>query len=234
MENKTITVGGVAITLVADKSVHKTFDPVKKFPAADLKKVAEALGLPTEPFDKGLLLNVILSHVQVEWFKHFQGKVPAECSSGHQKRIARYKDMIEEQKNAQVDALAARPKRQSSDKAAKSANLYRLADKTAKEAGLTGQRYVVARTLELLGAVKGAKGVTVRAVYEGQKEYEGITKPSDKNVAFHMNKFVHEGIIEQVNEAGLVIGDKADGPDKPKPEPKKKEEAKKGDGKKKQ
>lgn len=232
MENDKVKWGEVQVALVKD-SVVKSFELLDKMGASDFEKAAKHHGLPTEPFDKRLLRPVLMGFLQEEWYRKYEGGVPTLCSDNQKKRVTRYKQQLEEIK-ANVDGkdLVVSRKKASSGSAPRQANLYRLTE-AAKEtwSKFKGQKFVVVKTMQALGGEVGGKGCTVRQVFEHQKPYDGIEPPSDKNCAFHMNKFVHEAVVEQVGDDGKAVPRK-EKEEKPAEKPAAKKEEPKAKGKK--
>lgn len=204
----TILKAGEVSFEIDPSSILKTLEVLEKQTAPVFGKLALDLGIPAEPLDKKLLKPVLMGEVQNAWYQTFQGNIPEKCVANQASRLTRYKQQLEELKaNGGEDLVVGRKaKATATGAAAKTSNTYRLASATEDVWGkFSGQKFIIVQTMRDLGAVgPEGKGVTVRQIFEGQKQYPGIVPPSDKNCAFHINKFGHDGIIERLDGDGKV------------------------------
>jgi hypothetical protein len=212
---KEVKIGKVVVAVVA-ASLIDTLELVEKLDSATYKKLADEIGVPAVPFDKRLLKSVVLGAVQNAWYEATTGEVPDKCTLNQEGRIDRYKTALDEIKNNDGKDLVSRSiKEAKGDKVPRSATLYRLLEKT-KEAwsAYRGQKYLIVKAmLENAGGPDGT-GCTVRTIADTVRDTPETKAPSDKNCAFHINAFGHEGVIEKVDSTGKVI---ADEPAKPAP-----------------
>lgn len=217
------TLGEVSLPL-DPKSLLTSFDALDKLDAGGWQKMAAAAKLPIEPFEKRLLKPVLMGLLQAEWYKQVEGKVPEICVSNQARRVARYKQQIEDLKNNVDGKDQVRPdgsthKAKKEGAVPKAAQKYRLAKGTDPDK-FSGQKYVVLATIAALDP-KGV-GVYARDVVEKQAKFPGIIAPSDKNVAFHLNGMSKAGLIEALDEKGEVVQKSAPPKEEPKETAKKK------------
>lgn len=203
-ENKQVEFGAIKVDLLAE-GVLKTLEAFDKQPTAAWITVGTTIGVPIEPWDKRLAKPVLFGAVQAEWYKAFEnGSVPALCISNQVSRVKRYKQQLDELKNNDGKDVVAGVKK---ERKAKEGAVARVAKTYVLVEGAvlpkTGQKYIVAKTLTLGEGKVGGKGMTVLQVFEQQKEIEGIIPPSNANVAFHMNAFAKEGLIQEILDGKL-------------------------------
>jgi len=181
---------------VDSSDAHKTFDAVGALSHADKLTLAKLNGIPTEPYNKQLLTNVLKSVVQNAWFIAKQGAVPAEVLSGHTARVQRYLSEIAIPTNA-VDFLA---KKTRAVKAAKPSLSFTLDNAKYEEnwKEWRGQRALVVRSMQELKAVNGV-GVTVRQILENTKETRETTMPTRNAVGQIVNALKEAGLVTCLN-----------------------------------
>lgn len=177
---------------------HKTFDAVGALSHADKLTLAKLNNIPTEPYNKQLLTNVLKSVVQNAWFAAKQGVVPVEVMTGHNARLARYGAEIAIPTNA-VDFLA---KKTRVAKAARPALSFTL-DEAAYEKvwrEWRGQRALVIRSMqELLTGLPQGSGVTIRQILENVKETRETTLPTRTAVGQIVNALKDAGLVTCLN-----------------------------------
>lgn len=176
---------------------HKTFDAVGALSHADKITLAKLNNIPTEPYNKQLLTNVLKSVVQNAWFAAKQGTVPVEVATGHTARLQRYQAEIAIPTNA-VDFLA---KKTRVAKAARPALSFTLDNAKYEQVWREwrGQRALVIRSMqELLANVIGT-GVTIRQILENVKETRETTLPTRNAVGQIVNALMFAGLATCLN-----------------------------------
>lgn len=175
---------------------HKTFDAVGALSHADKIKLAQLNNIPTEPYNKQLLTNVLKSVVQNAWFAAKQGVVPVEVMTGHNARLARYGAEIAIPTNA-VDFLAKKTRVVAAARPALSFTLDNAGyEKVWKE--WRGQRALVIRSMQELKAIDGV-GVTIRQILENVKETRETTMPTRNAVGQIVNALKDAGLVKCLN-----------------------------------
>lgn len=204
----------------------------------DLKKIADHLQLKCAPFDRKLLLPVLIGEVQNEWYRQVKGQVPGQPEKNQADRIKRYLAnlaMIENNDGTDVTLL-----RVAKGKSAepRKANVYRLTESTKEGdkgwGNFKGQKRLIIRAMKELDAFPGGKGCTVKQISDTVRGTEETVAPNEKNCAFHLNAFGHDGIVEKLGDDGKTWvaaheekGKKVE-PAKTEPKADKKEEPAKG------
>lgn len=191
-------VQGLLKFAVDASDAHKTFDAVGALSHADKLTLAKLNNIPSEPYNKQLLTNVLKSVVQNAWFAAKQGVVPVEVMTGHNARLARYRAEIAIPTNA-VDFLA---KKTRVAKAARPALSFTF-DNAKYEAvwrEWRGQRALVIFSMqELFLSVPQGSGVTIRQILENTKETRETTMPTRNAVGQIVNALKEAGIVTCLN-----------------------------------
>lgn len=190
-----------ALRFAIDASdAHKTFDAVGALSHNDKITLAKLNNIPTEPYNKQLLTNVLKSVVQNAWFTAKQGSVPVEVLTGHTSRLQRYQAEIAIPTNA-VDFLA---KKARVVKAARPQLSFTL-DSAKYEAGWRettkrGQLALVVRSMqELLVGVPQGSGVTIGQIALNCKETKETTLPTRNAVGQLINALKADGLVTCLN-----------------------------------
>lgn len=195
-----------------------------------LKALAKHFSLPIEPFNKKLVKPVLIGEVQNEWYRVVKGSVPTQPTAYQKSRIENYKVRHEQFKNSDGTDLLTSRSSSKGEKKERKANVYRLTAET-KEKGwgtFKGQKRLIIKAMQELDAFPAGKGCTVKQIADTVKDTEETVKPSDKNCAFHINAFGHEGIVEMQKEDGTWGAAHDDPkPKTPPPSDPKKDDAKK-------
>lgn len=187
------------------KSLLATLENFEKAEATTMKKLADFLTLPATPFEKRLIKPVLLGAVQNAWYEATSGGVPDQVLANQTARIDRYKLQLQEVVNNDGKDLVVPKKRTSEggERKERASNLYRLTEATRKVwAEFKGQKRLIIRAMEALDALPGGKGCTVRQIADTVRGTDETVAPSDKNCAFHVNAFGHEGIVEKLGVDG--------------------------------
>ncbi len=219
---KVIKIGEFEIEV--GKNVLETLTTFDKLKAEDWKKLATAAKLVCEPFEKRLLKPVLMGVIQNAWYQTVEGKIPEKCKANQATRVTHYATLLEQLKNSDGKDLLVKPPKAKSE-TAKSTVLWVLTTKGVG-AKLTGQQFVMAKAMKTQGFVQGKTGASVADITAKLVEVEGIITPSDKNVAFHLNKWSKDGLAARVDEKGQFLKEEAPSAEK-KEDPKPKAEAKK-------
>lgn len=208
--------GGVEFE-IDPKDCAKSLSAAQKLTAPQVQKIAIGASFPIEPFSKQLVLPLILGLVQIAWHRAFRKEVPELLETNQTKRVDRYKQQLAELlANDGADLVVSR-KAVKEPKAPKPSHLYRLTTVGAA-AKIAGQKFVIVQSLIGLGAGPGGKGISIRQLSEGLKEFPGIIPPSHNNCTFHMNAFAKSelGYVERVEADGSVaVAEKPAEPTKP-------------------
>jgi hypothetical protein len=180
---------------VDSSDAHKTFDAVEALSHADKLTLAKLNNIPTEPYNRQLLTNILKSVVQNAWFAAKHGNVPVEVANGHVTRLQRYHQDIATPTSA-VDFLVKKRK----ESKTRPALLFTIdaAKYEADQANWRGQRYLVVKSMIELS--KGdAAGVTIRAVFDNCAETRETVAPTRNAVGQIVNKLKEAGIVTCLN-----------------------------------
>lgn len=202
---------------VSPTDILASLDALDKLSSDQFKALATANGVPSDPYDKRLLKPILMGIVQNAWYLAYKGQVPEKCVANQDRRVARYKEQLEELKNHNgEDAVVSRKAPSAAPARERVVNLYRLTTATKETwEKFKGQKRLIVRAfLELKAVQPEGTGVSVKTISETVKETEETVAPSLKNCAFHVNAFVHEGIVECTNagEASPEIKPQAPAP----------------------
>jgi hypothetical protein len=195
------------VKVAYDKTnLRKTLqDFLKDAKVDDLKKIADHRKIKAAPFDRKLLMPVLIGEVQNEWYRQVHGQVPGQPEKNQTDRLKRYLanlEMIEKSDGTDVSLAMSRVAKGKSAEPRK-ANVYRLTEPTNDIwSKYKGQKRLIIRAMKELDAFPGGKGCTVKQISDTVRGTEETEAPSEKNCAFHLNAFGHEGVVEKQLEDG--------------------------------
>lgn len=210
IKGTTFTLGEVSFEI--DRTdPHKTLQAINNLKTGDLQKMASAVGLPIEPFDKTLVRPVLLGVLQNAWYKEIKGAIPASCVSGQANRVSRYKQQVEELKNAASEDLVAAAKKTKKASTSAPKAVFRVVLDSAQEkvyAAKSDQQGLIVNAFVKAKAVssnKEHKGLSVAEVAELVQDCSccRAKKPSQTNTAFHINNWKNDGLLKVTNQADL-------------------------------
>lgn len=183
-------------------SLLKSLDNLEKLQAGAVQKLALALNLPVEPFERRLLKPVLMGTLQNEWYQAYEGAIPPQCILYQEKRVARYKEQLEELKNhTGEDVVTSRKVRTPSDKAPRVSKMYVLnVAKADIYKAFKGQKYLIIKAMTEAG-----KALSVDDISGLVQDTPETKAPSKANCAFHINAFGHEGVVTAVDSDGKAV-----------------------------
>lgn len=232
--------GEVAIP-VDPESILKTIDALEKCNAGIWVTLARHNDLPADPFIKKLLKPVLMGILQNAWYKQFSegGIVPEKCLLNQETRVKKYLEDLEKAKtNPQGTEATASAREPKTPRTAKS---YRLVEsKRAEWEKFKGQKKLIIEAMVAMGAVGTSGGASSATIADAIKDKLETKQPAERVVAFYMNSFGHDGIVDSpgdqpslpVTKTGSEQAAPADTPAKPASPPAEKGSARPGAAKK--
>lgn len=186
------------------ESILKTVDALDKQNAGVWVALANANNIPADPFDRRILKPVLMGLIQEAWYRSIEGQVPEKCVVNQEARVKKYGEDLENlKKNPQ--AASASPGRRSSSssepKAPRSVKAYRLTEAKKDEwSKYKGQKKLIVDAMLAMGDT----AASVNMIADAIKDKLETKQPPERVVAFYMNVFSHDGIVESPGEQSVL------------------------------
>lgn len=211
---------------VDHESILKTIDNLEKCNAGVWVALARQNEIPCDPFDRKLLKPVLMGILQSAWYKQFgENGVPEKVTMNQETRVKQYIVDLEKLKSNPKQTASSDGKRE--PRISRGVKSYRLTEttRTAWEK-YKGQKKLIIEAMLAMSAGPGGSGVSAATIADAVKDKLETKQPAERVVAFYMNAFTHEGVVEEPGKQVELPTASAPEPE-PQPEPEKPKEEKK-------
>lgn len=194
--------------LIDSNNLAKALDQADKLNAVQKKQLAEMNDIPCEPFDRHLLRKPLLGVVQNAWHKAKAGVIPADVVAGQERRLALYRQQLEDLINHSPDDIVGYGRRKPKAVSVQILSKYSMDDnKKADWSKFKGQKYLIIKTMSELELKSKTLGVTCAEIAAAVQETPETLAPSRTNVQFYLNQWKKAGLLTVVNAEEIATRD---------------------------